>query len=63
MSKKLKTVIDPLIKVGDEHTFEAFYNFELTRWLSLTGDVQIIRPAVRSESFKIVPGVRMVVNF
>jgi porin len=48
LSKVLKDNLD-LLTQGDrrprvEHQFEAFYNFHITPWLRLTGDLQIIRP-------------------
>lgn len=45
VSRKLKAVIDPLLKISDEQTFETFYNFALTPWMGLTFDLQIVRPA------------------
>jgi porin len=46
-----------------EHQFEGFYNFHITPWLRLTGDIQIIRPVVRRASTAIVPGARLEVIF
>jgi porin len=37
----------------DEYGFEAFYNFALTPWLTLSPDIQVIRPAQR-QTLKLV---------
>ena len=42
-----------------EHQVEMFYNFHITPWLRLTGDLQIIRPTRRIAETAIVPGVRL----
>jgi porin len=67
LSRVLNDNID-LLTIGNrrpqpEHQFETFYNFHLTPWLRLTGDLQIIRgvrPAVKTA---VVPGVRLEMIF
>ncbi len=46
-----------------EHQFEAFYNFHLTPWLRLTGDLQIIRPTRAIADTAVIPGARLVMIF
>jgi len=46
-----------------EHQFEGFYNFHLTPWLRLTGDLQVIRPVVRRAGTAVIPGARLEVIF
>jgi len=46
-----------------EHQFEGFYNFHITPWLRLTGDLQIIRPVRRIANTAVVPGMRLEVIF
>jgi len=53
-----------LVSVGNvrpraEHQFEGFYNLHLTRWLRLTGDLQVIRPVVRRANVAVIPGARL----
>jgi porin len=53
-----------LVTVGNvrpraEHQFEGFYNFQITPWLRLTGDLQIIRPVVRRADTAVIPGARL----
>jgi carbohydrate-selective porin OprB len=43
--------------------FEIFYNFHLTPWLRLTGDLQVIRPTRSVASTAVVPGVRLEMIF
>ncbi|HEX3228210.1 MAG TPA: carbohydrate porin, partial [Pyrinomonadaceae bacterium] len=67
LSRVLNDNID-LLTIGNrrprpEHQLETFYNFHLTPWLRLTGDLQIIRgvrPAVKTA---VVPGVRLEMIF
>jgi porin len=63
ISGDLKDALDPVVRLRDEHEFEAFYNFALTPWLYLTGDVQVVRPARPKADTAFVPGVRMRVVF
>jgi hypothetical protein len=46
-----------------EYQPEAFYNFHITRWLQLTGDLQILRPNRPVVDTAIVPGARLRVVF
>ena len=67
LSGVLKDNID-LVTVGNrrpraEHQFEAFYNFHITPWLQLTGDLQIVRPIRDNVDSAIVPGARLVMIF
>ena len=61
-----KVLVDNLnlVTVGNvrpraEHQFEGFYNFHITPWLRLTGDLQIIRPVVRRADTAVIPGARL----
>jgi porin len=67
LSDVLKDNID-LIAVGgghlqSEHQVEMFYSFHIAPWLSLTGDLQIIRPARSVGTTATVPGVRLGLKF
>lgn len=46
-----------------EHQVEMFYNFHITPWLRLTGDLQIIRPTRPIADTAIVPGARLELIF
>ena len=46
-----------------EHQVEMFYNFHITPWLRLTGDLQVIRPTRAIATTAIVPGARLAVSF
>ena len=67
LSRVLKDNID-LIPLGNrvpqaEHQFEGFYNFHITPWLRLSGDLQIIRPVRRGFDWAVVPGARLEMIF
>jgi len=67
LSSVLKDNLDLLTQGGRrpraEHQFEGFYNFHITPWLRLTGDLQIIRPTRAIAKTAIVPGGRLVMIF
>jgi porin len=67
LSKVLKANLN-LVSLGSrrpqpEHQFEGFYNFHITPWLRLTGDLQIIRGVRQRVDTAVVPGARLVVIF
>jgi porin len=67
LSKVLKDNLN-LISVGllrprPEHQFEGFYNFHVTPWMRLTGDIQIIRGVRRRVDSAVVPGARLELIF
>jgi len=63
ISGDLKDALDPIARLRDEHHVEGFYNFALTPWLYLTGDVQVVRPARPKADTAFVPGLRLRVLF
>lgn len=46
-----------------EHQFEGFYNFHITPWFRLTGDLQIIRGVRPRVDTAVVPGARLELIF
>src|SRR5258705_1189907 len=67
LSSVLKDNIDLLTqgnrRLRVEHQVEMFYNFHITPWLRLTGDLQIIRPTRPIASTAIIPGARLEMRF
>lgn len=50
--------------VGDEQGIEAYYNIQVTPWLHITPDIQVIGPGrERFDDTAIVAGVRMRIDF
>jgi porin len=61
--------------VRDIWGFEAYYNFEITPWMHLTGDIQLIENGrghddlrfiengSRGDSTAVIPGIRLVIDF
>jgi porin len=52
-----------LRRLRPEHQVELFYNFHLTPWFRLTGDLQVLRPTRPVAKTAIVPGLRLEVVF
>ncbi len=48
---------------GDSQGFEVFYNIELTKWLHLTPDFQIINPSNEHVSTAYIAGIRAKMDF
>ncbi len=65
LSDVLKDGLDPLTigRLRAEHQFETFYNFYITPWLRLTGDLQVIRPTRPIADTAIIPGARLEIIF
>lgn len=68
LSRVLEDNIDLITIRGDsplqpEHQGEMFYNFHITPWMRLTGDLQIIRGVRRGFDRAIVPGGRLELIF
>lgn len=67
LSKILKDNIDLLTQGGRrpriEHQLEMFYNWHITPWLRLTGDLQIIRPTRPIANTAVIPGGRLELIF
>ena len=67
LSSVLKDNIDLLTqgnrRLRVEHQLEMFYNFHITPWMRLTGDLQIIRPTRPIAGTAIIPGARLELIF
>ena len=65
LSDVLKDALDPITigRLRAEHQFETFYNFYITPWLRLTGDLQIVRPTRPIADTAIIPGGRLEIIF
>lgn len=63
-SSKLAPVLAAALGgVGDGYGTELFYNVAVTKWFSLTGDVQFIQPSLNSADSAVLLGMRGVINF
>ncbi len=58
--KALASFVQP---VRDEFGVELFYNFAITPWARLTGDLQIARPSTVGLDTAIIPGLRFQILF
>lgn len=60
-SRDLKNAL-PLLTIEDEQGIEVFYNFEVTPWLTVGADLQVIDPSLGKDT-AIIPGLRSVTRF
>jgi len=63
ISGDLKDALDPLVRLRNEHEFEAFYNFALTPWIYISPDFQLVRPSRPRADLAFVPGARVRIVF
>jgi porin len=50
-------------RFGDSQGFEAFYNIEVTPWLHITPDFQVIDPSNKQADIAYVTGLRVKIDF
>jgi porin len=63
ITRDVKHLTSELVSLRDIKGFEAYYNFEITPWMHLTGDIQLIDNAQSRDSTAVIPGVRIVIDF
>jgi porin len=63
VSDALKDELAPFFKLEDESGVEMFYNFAVTPWFRITGNVQFVRPASGNSSKAVYAGVGTYVRF
>jgi porin len=51
------------VNLGDSWGMEFYYNVALNKWLHITGDLQLIQNAIKSDDVAVIPGVRFVIDF
>jgi porin len=61
-SRDLQESLSPLLTIRDEQGIEVFYNFEVTPWLTVGADLQVIDPSLGKDT-AILPGLRSVTRF
>lgn len=59
----LASAIDPAMRLSNERGVEVFYSLPVARWLRLSVDLQVIRPAEVSRPTAVVGGLRTSVLF
>jgi len=58
-SDDLQSTLQPILALGDEQGIEVFYNFAVTPWLILGGDLQRLEPALERNDVALVGGLRL----
>ena len=62
LSNDLRHSLESVQRIRDEQGWEFFYNFAVTPWLTLGGDLQIITPSLARDT-AVFSGLRTVVRF
>jgi porin len=63
LSRDIKNLASPVVTLGDAWGVEAYYNFEVTPWFHLTGDIQVVQGAVKADDAAVILGMRAVLDF
>lgn len=63
LSESFKQLTQPFLAQQDEHGVELFYNYALTPWCRLTGDLQVANPSTSSLDPVIIPTARLQMLF
>ncbi|MCA8999049.1 MAG: carbohydrate porin [Planctomycetaceae bacterium] len=63
LSESFKGLAAPILPQRDEYGLELFYNYAITPWCRLTGDLQIAQPSTKALDTAIIPGMRLSVLF
>jgi len=63
LSDNFKALAGPLSPQRDECGVELFYNYAITPWCRLTGNLQIARPSTVGADTAIIPGLRLQLLF
>jgi len=63
LSDDFKELTAPVLAQRDEYGFEAFYNYAITPWCRLTGDLQVARPSTQSVDTTVLLGTRLQILF
>ncbi|PWS36242.1 hypothetical protein DFH01_13720 [Falsiroseomonas bella] len=61
-SRDLMSAFAPRVRIKDEQGLEAFYNFQVTPWLTVGANVQVIAPTLE-EGTVVALGLRTVTRF
>jgi porin len=59
LSDNFKTLLEPRAPQQDEYGVELFYNYAITPWCFLSGDLQVARPSTVGLDTSILPGLRL----
>jgi porin len=62
-SDALHDSLNSRVNLDDEQGLEVFYNFALTPWFSIGGDLQVIDPALGSNHVAVIAGLRATASF
>jgi porin len=63
LSDNFKAITRPFRPQRDEYGVELFYNWAVTPWARLTGDLQVARPSTVGLGTAIIPGLRFQILF
>ena len=63
LSNQFQQLAGPFVPQENEYGIETFYNYAVTRWCRLTGDLQVVNPSTISFDTAVITGMRLQVLF
>ena len=63
LSDEFKALASVVLPQHDEYGVEVFYNYAITPWCRLTGDVQVARPSTVGFDTTVITGGRLQILF
>jgi porin len=56
-------LVEPVADLQDFYGFELYYNYQITPWMHLTADIQLIENEWKGDDMAVIPGGRLVIDF
>lgn len=63
LSSDFKRLASPFVRLENLWGIEMYYNAEISKWMHITGDIQLVNNQNRSDNTAVILGVRAVIDF
>jgi carbohydrate-selective porin OprB len=55
--------VSPVAELRDLYGFEVYYNYEVTPWMHVSADLQLVENENKGDDLAVIPGARLVIDF
>ena len=63
LSDNYKDLVAPIAEVQDLYGFEGYYEYQITPWMNLTANLQLVQNEWDEDDMAVIPGGRLVIDF
>lgn len=63
LSDNFVDLVSPVTELRDLYGFEVYYNYEVTPWMHVSADFQLVENELKGDDMAVIPGVRLVIDF